>query len=376
MDLEAEKQKARDLIAKSEHIALLLAKHPTLDCFAAAEVIARALGAKDKHVGFLPNVSSDAPPPPNDFSHVLNPHSLTREFIIAVDTVHSPVAELRYEKHPDKIEVILSPKSLPIREEAFSFREGKVQCDCLLALGVADIESLSVAELGVEPQFFTETPIINIGNSGEHKPYGEVNFLLPEGASLSELTYELIKAIQDGPLDPEAATIILAGIISATDNFRSPVRVGTHLAAAELLQIGADQSRAAALAQAEQPITLLQLIARAAVRSKETEAGRVLWSFLTGEDFEKTERGALDAPAVLEALRRFFRPHPVHILLWQDPATRRVQATLRASPPTLAALAARAPGEMRNHPALTLDATFANFPDAEERITALLKEIL
>ncbi len=374
MDFESEKQKARDLIAKSEHIALVLDRYPTMDCLAAAEVIARMLSGQDKSVGFLPNVALDAPQPPQEFSHILNPQSLTHEFVIGVDTINSPVAQLRYEKHPDKIEIILSPKSAPIRENALSFGQGKVQCDCLVAIGVPDIESLSVAQLGVEPQFFTETPIINIGNAAEHKPYGEVNLLLPEETALSETAYELMKAIQAGSLDPESATIVLAGIISKTDNFRSPVRVGTHLAAADLLQIGADQPRAAAMAQGERPMTLLQLVARAAVRSKETKGGGVLWSFLTAEDFEKTGRGRADVPAVLEALPRFFSLHPMHVLLWQDPARRTVQAILHASPALLASIANREPGEMRNHPALALDATFANFQDAEDRLTALLAE--
>jgi len=373
MDLEAEKQKAKDLIAKSEHIALLLPQRPGIDCLAAAEAASRVLSGQGKQVGFLPHVALDAPPAPKEFSHILNPRSLTREFIIAVDTIHSPVAELRYEKHPDKIEIILSPKSSPVREEAFSFREGKAQCDCLVAIGVPDAEAVPVAELGIEPQFFTETPIINIGNSAGHKPYGEANLLPPEETPLSEIAYELVKTIQGGPLDPETATILLTGIMNATDNFRSPVRVGTHLAAADLLQIGADQARAAALAQGEQPIALLQLAARASVRSKESDGGRALWSFLTGEDFEKTGRSSGDVPYVLELLRRFFTPHPIHVLLWQEPGTPAVQAIIRAPQETLAALAERLPGELRNSPAaLKPDAAFASFQDAEERIAALL----
>lgn len=375
MNLEAEKQKARDLIAKSEHIALLLAKHPTIDCLAAGEAAARVLSAQEKGVGFLPSVSFEAPPPPEAFSHILNPRPLAREFIIAVDTARSPVGQLRYEKHPERIEIILSPKSDPVREEALSFRQGKIQCDCLITFGVPDVESLSIAELGVEAQFFTETPIINIGNSDRHKPYGEINFLLTDGPPLSELTYELIKSVNSGPLDPETATVILTGITAQTQNFRSPIRISTHLAAADLLQAGADQARAAALAQWERPMGLLQLIARASVRSKESDAGRIMWSFLTAEDFEKTGRPVSDIPAVLEALPGFFPSRPVHVLLWQDAKTRGIKAMLQAAPAALAALAATYPGELRGR-TLIPEAAFADFPQAEERLAALLREAL
>lgn len=375
MDLESEKQKARELIAKSEQIALLLPPRPSIDCMAAAEVITQSLSAKDKHVGFLPSVSPDALPPPEVFTNVLNPNALTREFVIAIDTAESPISQLRYEKHEDRMEIILSPKTLPIRENALSFREGKLQCDCLVAIGVADIEALSNAALGVEPQFFTETPIIAIGNSPGQKSYGEINLVSAQEASLCELAHEFVKAVSGGPLDSRAATLLFAGVISATDNFRSSVLVATHLAAAELLQMGADQAAAAAIADTQRPFSLLQLVARASVRSKESEEGRVLWSFLTAEDFEKTGRGSADVSAVLSALPRFFFPHQVEILLWQDPASRGVRGILRAAPPVLDAIAARETGEVRN-PSFVIAATFENFLDAEEHIASLLREVL
>lgn len=273
------------------------------------------------------------------------------------------------------MEIILSPKTLPIRENALSFREGKLQCDCLVAIGVPDIETLSSAALGVEPQFFTETPIIAIGNSPGQKSYGEVNLISPQEISLSELANEFVKAVSGGPLDGRSATLLFAGILSATDNFRSPVLVATHLAAAELLQMGADQAAAASIADTQRPFSLQQLVARASVRSKEGEGGRVLWSFLTAEDFEKTGRGSADISTVLSTLPRFFSPHPVEILLWQDPASRVVHGILRATPPLLDAIAARETGEISN-PAFVIAAAFANFVDAEERITSLLREVL
>jgi len=375
MDAETEKQKAKDLIAKSEHIALLLPPRPSIDCLAAAEVLSRALGAGDKQVGFLPSVSIDAPRPPEVFTRILNPRSLTREFIIAIDTTASPVAQLRYEKRDDRIEIILSPKSFPIREDAFSFTEGKLQCDCLIALGIPDIEALPTAGLGITPQFFTETPIIALSNLAQQKPYAEVNLLSAEEAPLSELAYEFIKTVSGGAPKPEEATLLYSGFLHHTRNFRSPILISTHLAAAELLQIGADPTAAGLLAQADRPFPLLQLVARASVRSKEDPHRRTLWSFLTAEDFEKTSRRDTDTLSVLEALDGFFPPHPVGVLLWQDLYTRRIRGMLRGPKPMLAALATREPGQIHS-PALVLDTDFADFMQAEERISALLDQVL
>lgn len=375
MDPEADKQKTREIIGRSEQAAILLPARPSIDAIAAAEVIARALAQQNIHAGFLPSVAPDAAETPEAFARVRNPRSLTREFIIAIDTLQSPMGQLRYEKHDDRIEIILSPKSSPVREDALSFREGKVQCDCLIAIGVPDVEALSPAPLGLTPQFFTEIPIIAIGNADDQKSYGEINFISPGQAPLAELAYEFLKAAGLDALDPEAATLLLAGIVHETRNFRSPVRVNTHLTAAELLRAGADHAKAALLAEAERPFPLLQLIARASVRSKESDDGKILWSFLTAEDFEKTGRAARDAAAVLEALPRFFAPHPAEVLLWQDPASREIRGIIRGEHAVLAAVALREQGELRN-PAFALGAAFLNFLEAEQRIASLLREAL
>ena len=371
--LPDEAEKARDMLAGAEQVAILLPAHPSLDAFVAAEVIARVLTQQDKYVAFLPHVAADAPPLPEVFLQVKNPRPLIRERIIAIDTTHSPVGQLRYEKHDAGIEIILSPKSVPIREDAFSFREGKIQCDALIAIAIPDIEEVSVETLGVTPQFFTETPIVAIGNAEGHKQYGEANLLSPSLASLSEIAVLCIKKLDHRQPDPEVATLLMVGIISDSHNFQAPVGVGTHLAAAELLQRGADQRIAAGIAD-RQPFSLLQLVARAQVRSKETENGRVLWSFLTAEDFEKTARSPEDARGVCDALPRFFPARETVVLLWQDPRTREIRSLIRAENATLTALAAKEPGELGN-PLFIPHASFSNFLEAEERISALLRSI-
>ncbi|OHA03447.1 MAG: hypothetical protein A3J58_03560 [Candidatus Sungbacteria bacterium RIFCSPHIGHO2_02_FULL_52_23] len=376
--MDTELAKAKELLAKSEHIALLLPEKPGVDCLAAAEAIAHALDARGKHVGFLPSTHQEASETagfPETFGTVLNPTPLTREFIISIATSQVPVAELRYEKHDDRIEIILSPKATPIREDSFSFREGKVQCDCLITIGIPDIEAIS-ARSGVAPEFFTETPIIAIGNDAAHKKYGEINLVSSAETPLSEIAYSFAtRAIGTKP-DAANATLLLAGILRHTDLFRSPVGKETHTAASELLSFGADARRARAIARGSRPFALMQLIARAQVRSKEDSTGAsVLWSFLTAEDFEKTGRSPADATDVLRAVRDVFGERRASVLLYQDPQMKRVHAAVLADTALLAALSAREPGSPQDA-SLLLVGDFENFISAEERLSALLREIL
>ena len=371
--METELTKAKDIIAKSEHIAMLLPERPDTDCFVAAEAIARACGTEGKHLAFLPAMSPDAARAPDACTRILNPKPLIREFVISIETALAPVAQLRYEKHEDRIDIILSPKSSPIRGDSLAFGEGKIQCDALITLGVPDIDALPPMA-SVDPAFFTETPIINIGNAAPHGSYGEVNLLSAPETSLSEIAYRLLGTIRAKP-DPEEATLLLSGIMSHTHGFRSSVRQETHRTAAELMDMSADHDRASLIARAGEPFAVRQLVARASVRSKEAEGGRVLWSFLTSEDFEKTGRTPLDAPLVSQSLAQALAPHPVSVLLWQDPTVKRVHAALMAERGILESIVAREPGSFHS-PSLVLAADFENFAAAEERITSLLREIL
>lgn len=384
--MDTELAKAKELLAKAEHIALLLPDTPGTDCLAAAEAIARACEVRGKHVGFLPGTRHEAAGFPDVFAKMLNPAPLAREFVISIATNQVPVAELRYEKHDDRIEIILSPKTTPIREDSFSFRDGKVQCDMLIALGISDIEGFPPRN-GVAPEFFTETPIIVLSNDGGHKKYGEANLVSSPETPLSEIAYGLAATAFGAKPDADTATLLLAGIMRHTDLFRSPVRKETHTTVSELFDLGADQRRARMLAENPRPFALIQLIARAEVRSKEDAhpvrgdasnggAGNSnLWSFLTAEDFEKTGRSPADAPEILRALRTAFGERRVLILLWQDPHMKRVHAAVLGEQALLDAVSAREPGSIQNA-SLMLAGDFENFVSAEERLSALLREIL
>lgn len=378
--MDQEIQKAKDLITKSEHIALLLPERPDIDCYAAAEAIARAAAQSHKHVGFLPSIAADAVKAPDACTAVLNPRRLIREFIIGIATNAIPVAQLRYEKHDGRIDIILSPQSSPIREDSFSFREGKILCDSIIALNVADIETLP-ALADTDPAFFTETPIIAVGNSPDQKPYGEVNIISSPSVPLSESAAGILSALAPaspsaGTLpDADTATLLLAGIIAHTHAFRAPLEPGTHTAAARLLERGADQSRANAIAEADGSFSVRQLVARAMVRSKEDTDKNILWSFLTAEDFEKTGRTPADAARVSTALAQAFSPRRVSVLLWQDTDAKLVHATLLGERTLLDTIQSHEPGAFQS-PSLTLAADFVSFHEAEEHIASLLREIL
>lgn len=366
-------QKAIDLIEKSGHIALLLPTRPTIDHLASAEVLMRALEARGKHVGFPVKPQKDVPSA--DFLRVSSAPALTKEFIVTLDTSRGPLAQLRYEKEDDKIHIVLSPKSSPFKEEYVSFREGKLQTECAIAIGVPSIESAADAA-GLSPEFITETPAINLDVSRENPCYGEANLVNPEKSSLAEIVYEFVPMLWEEPLDKESSTLLLAGVFASTRELRSPnAGPDTLLCVSELMRLGGDKERAREMARGTLDLSLMQLIGRASVRSRLEKDRGLLWSFLTFEDFEKTGRGSEDASRVLEYVDREFPAHKFSVLLSQTKPDEPVLATFSGERAKLEALHARAGGALSN-PHLAISLEERDFRSAEEGVASLLGEVL
>ena len=368
--------KAKELFDRGEHIGILVPEKPSLDCLIASEVLVRALVAKEKWVGFLRAPRWDAISLWDHLPHVAHSSPLPKEFIISVDTSQTPISQLRYEKEENKIDVILSPKSSPLREGFVSFREGKLLCDNLITLGIADIEEENVG-MDIPPEFFTDTPILNIDCRDLNRHYGEVNLVDSSQGSISELIYELFsESNNSGVFGADEATLLLAGILASTNGLASAATdAHTFAITADLIGRGGNYSKARKIVQLSTPIPLLQLLGRASIRSRGDSSRGILWSFLTAEDFQKTGRGSDDILRALTHIESLFPPHRAVVLLWQDQEEGGVRAALAAPRPLLEALQAREPGELQN-PHLTLLAAFSSFKEAEDRLTSLLGETL
>lgn len=368
-------QKTIDIIEKSEHIAFLFPKDPTLDCLASLEVMARLLNEKEKQIGFLTPLVSEQIPHSVLFKKISSSVPLPKEFIISLDTSVTPVSQLRYEKLENRIDVIFSPKSISLKADLASFKEGRLLCDSAILFGIQDIESIGdIADLS--PEFFTETPLINIDNQSSNKQYGEANLINTQKTSLTEVVYEFVCAYHSQPLDKDSATLLLTGILDTTEIFHGEATTANSLlAASELMRLGANLAEARELAKTGKSLNLMQLVGRASVRSREDEKHQTLWSFLTAEDFEKTNTSPEDAPAVLAQIDKEFPPQDIKSLLWQDPQDKTIHALLAGDKRILETLQTQEGGEFQS-PYFKLSKTFTSFQEAENQISILLEELV
>lgn len=367
--------KAVELITKAGSIGLFLPERPDFDTLASAQVLAAVLAAQGKTTGLLTPATATDEEQKKIFSKILGAALPLKEFIISVNTRDTAISQLRYEKHEDRVDIILTPKSSPIQAHAISFREGAVQSDCLMMIGIPRIEHIANMK-DFAPDFFTEHAVINIDNDAVNAQYGEANCCDSERPSRSELVWQILAAEPLWTPDAASATLLLAGILSASSSFTDPrTSAETLQIAADLMRAGAMHEDARVLIQESRPLNLLQLASRASVRSKFDGERGILWSFLTAEDFIKTSRTADDVPLVLASLERMLPKPATHILLWQESGEAPVQAIISAAPPVREELQKQEYGEMMS-PYLKLGRVFPSFRSAEEHIGALIQKVL
>lgn len=365
---------AIQLIEKKEYVGIVMPEEHDFDISAAAEVLLQILEEEGKIVGVLSRTRA-APPLPELLPRLAAFPELPKDFVVSLATGSSEISQLRYEKGDEALDIVISPKRNSLEEQLVSFRQGKIRCDVVITLGVPDIEALANS-VSPHPEFFTQTPLINIDIAPENKQYGEVQMTDQARASISEIVYDFATAWREKPLSPNHASLILAAIYAKTNSLRhSSLHPDTLLAASELLRIGAEHNRAQALARQEKPVSLVQLGGRAAVRSKLDETRGILWSFLTAEDFEKTGRAEKDVPQILDALRESFPPHRISVLLTQEEASRPILATLLGEPALMSEVQTLTPASFHS-PHLRLENSFSTFREGEEFISTLFEHIL
>ena len=366
---------AIQLIEKSKHIGLVLPQEPNHDVLVSAEVLVHLLSLRNIYVGIITPFQWPYATRDTSFSTLASLAPLTKEFIISLDTSAAPISQLRYENESKRVNIILSPSSSAPLQDNISFREGKIQCDCIIALGVRDIEEIDTAKLDIDPLLFSETPIIVMDISSGHTQYGEINLIDASLPSLAELMYRFLAAIPDYKLSAESATLLLSGILNRTDGFTVLTNANTLLSSHELIQSGADFEAAHALSHTQAPVSLMSLIGRSLARSKMDNEKEIVWSSLTRDDFLATNRTPADARDVLTRIEKEFPRQSAYVLLWQDPITQKIHARITSNAMLLNALQDKTDAELK-HAHAQMTETYHSFPDAEKSISALLASVL
>lgn len=362
-------------IRRSALIALILPDALNIEVVGSAVALAAGLRALGKTVSFF-GPKSSSPGALALWEGAGESGEPLREFIISFDLSRSPIRELKYERENNRLNIILAPTGARIRREDVEFRYGALRYDLVIAIGVPRLEAANSA-LRPAPELPHEKPVINIDRDPANTGYGEVNLLASEVArdtppTIPEMIDALLRALSIKLDDVRALTGLFAGLRAATYGFHpAHTRPEAFLLAGTLLERGADITLIPPDLHPVRPFSHYQLWGRAMARSRFDDKQKILWSFVTRDDFSATNTTEDALPSIMEELTATFRDAGRHVLLFQESASDRVRALITSREEHDAA--ALAPHMTLTGPsAYTSRASFADFISAEEHIRQLL----
>lgn len=224
-----------------------------------------------------------------------------RRFVISIDTSKQKVGELSYESKDGALHIYLTPKAGSLDVRHVTMRSAEYHHDLIVTVDTPDLASLGGLR-DQAPEFFFQTPIVNIDHDAGNESYGQTNLVDPTAVSTSEIVYGLAKEL-GRPLDEELATALLTGIVAKTRSFKAGgVTPRALVAASEFVAAGARREQVVASLYRTKTVPTLRLWGRALARMKSEPSLKLVWTVLTKQDFVLAGAAESALPDVIDDL--------------------------------------------------------------------------
>ncbi len=227
-------------------------------------------------LGFLPGISA-----------IKNTLGNSKKMVFSVDLSKTGMDDLTYEVSDNKLHIFLTPKGGWWEKHEVSTSSAAFNHDLIITLNVKTVEHLG-EPFRKNPDLFYRVPIINIDNNINNQRFGQVNLVDITASSLSELIYKIL-ADYNFTLDETLSTQLLAGIITATNCFKS-MKISPQILqiAGRLIDAGAKREEIIANLYRKHTIKSLQLWGRVLSRLKLDSQFGMAWATLGKNDFLET----------------------------------------------------------------------------------------
>lgn len=239
--MENELKQISEKIIASNNILVALNKNANVDELAAGIGLTMALDAAGKHAtviysGRIPSVLEAIEP---EKTLEKNTNSL-RDFIIALKKEKAD--HLRYKVEGDYVRIFVAPYRTTLSQADLEFSHGEYNVDLVVGLNVANESELDSA-LEEYEKIKAKAELVNL-TVVEPQDFAQTVWTMTEASSVSQMVAMLLDATKEklGNLEKEAATVLLLGVMGATDRFATvKTDAKTMRAAAILMEAGADQ---------------------------------------------------------------------------------------------------------------------------------------
>lgn len=322
MSLEPQEQ-FKKFLEKSKDILILLPQNPGGDAVGSAWGLYFFL----EKMAVNPTIAfSNGAPLKLDFlpepENILHEITGARDFVLSFNTLQNKIRAVRSEQKGEQFNIHVTPEKGTIDPRDFSFILAKFKYDLIIIIGSSDLEKLGhIYEKNTD--LFFEVPIINIDYRSDNDNFGQINLVDVTASSCSEIIYNALENISPEIIDEKMARCFLTGIIIATDRFQNKKTTPrAFLAAAKLMDKGADQQEIVRWLYKTQPLNILKLWGRAMAKLSWNDETKLIWSSLTVEDFVQSRSTPEIVPLILEKFEENYSEGKIFLILYNDtPAT-------------------------------------------------------
>lgn len=370
----SEKQKAIDLIQKSQKILILTHENPDGDALGSLLAMYLFLKKLGKEVTAVcadqvPHSLSFLPSAGNITSNIEG----VRDFIIMIDLSQARPEKLSYNIENNKLNIVITPKEGSFSEKDVSFSYGDYRFDLIVVLDSPSLDRIGEIRQH-NKEIFYNTPILNIDHHPGNEDFGQVNLVEITATSTAEILFSLFEAINSKLMDPDIATCLLAGIITDTGSFQNTNTTPKSLTmAAQLVAAGARQQEIIQNIFKNRSLNTLKLWGEALSRLKYDEVSKIAYTFISYEDFKRT--GSNSTEGLIDELLSSV-PEAQVVLLLSEKEPGKIYGSLRTKDDVDASLLAKVFGGGGHRRAAGFTIESVNIQEAERQIIEKIKEFL
>ncbi len=259
-----------------------------------------------------------------------------KDFVVTLDAKNIEIADVRHVITPDKVNIIITPKSGTISPELFSFQRGKPIFDLIVTVDAGTIDQFRpIYEANTE--LFYQVPVLNIDHHVSNTGFGKVNYVDVMASSATTLVMEIIESLGQNLIDADIATHLLAGLITDTGSFQNPNTTPDAFAiAAHLIELGARQQEIIQHVYKTRKLSTLKLWGRILSKIQYDEKHRMVWSTVSAQDLLETASKPEETEGVIDELMSN-APGAEIIFLLKDRGDGVVSGSVRTVSPSLPA---------------------------------------
>ncbi|MBU1019323.1 MAG: bifunctional oligoribonuclease/PAP phosphatase NrnA [Patescibacteria group bacterium] len=296
-----------NLIEKSNSILLLPSAPPDGDSLGSSLALYLALKKLGKEATVI-----CSEPIPDAFSFLPTIETISadfggaEDFIVTLDCKNAEVDTIKYEVEQNKVNIIVTPKHGNFSEKDVSVNHGPSKYDLIITVDTGDLQQLGTV-YEQNPEMFYSIPVINIDHHASNSEFGRINLVDMTASSTTEMLLPLLEKMEQKTgrqiLDPDIATLLLAGIITDTGSFQHANTTPRALAvSASLLDLGARQQEIIKYIYKTKSLSMLKLWGHVLSKIKYDEQNCIVWSTITLEDFQETGSKPDETAGIIDEL--------------------------------------------------------------------------